>query len=64
MKEREREEKKKVNILNTCGCIDMTTVEMCVWTHPCLIVRWPVKVAAALCELNRGLIRVAITSHA
>lgn len=63
MKDR-RVKKKKVNILNTCGCINMTTVEMCVWTHPCLIVRWLVKVAPALCKLNRGLLRVAIASHA
>lgn len=29
-REKKKRKKKKVNILNTCGCINMMTVEMCV----------------------------------
>lgn len=34
----------------------------CAWSHPCLAYRC--KVAPDLCKLNRGLLDVAVTSHA
>lgn len=48
----------EVNLLNTCGCIAMTTVEVCVCV--CGLIHVLLCGGLSKCKLNCGLLRVAI----